>query len=51
MAVANVLHRRYGDEADVAIVVGGSAHRYHHLAGSVGCTIVRSDRFPVTVVP
>jgi len=36
MAVANVLQRRYGAEADVAIVVGGSAHRYHRLAGSVG---------------
>ncbi len=51
VAVANVLHRRYGDEAEVAIVVGGSAHRDHHLVGSVGSTVVRSDHFPVTVVP
>jgi nucleotide-binding universal stress UspA family protein len=51
MAVANVLQRRYGAEAEVAIVVGGSAHRYHHLAGSVGASVARADRFPVLVVP
>jgi nucleotide-binding universal stress UspA family protein len=51
MAVANVLHRRYGAEAEVAIIVGGSAHRYHRLAGSVGASVARADRFPVLVVP
>ena len=51
MAVATDLHGRYGDTAEVVIVVGGSAHRYHRLAGSVGSSVVRSDRFPVMVVP
>ena len=50
-AVAEVLRRRYGDAVEVAIVVGGSAHRYHHLVGSVASSVVRSDQFPVTVVP
>ena len=51
MAVATDLHGRYGDTAEVVIVVGGSAQRYHRLAGSVGSSVVRSDRFPVMVVP
>ena len=49
-AVATDPHGRYGNTAEVVIVVGGSAHRYHHLAGSVGSSVVRSDRFPVMVV-
>jgi nucleotide-binding universal stress UspA family protein len=51
MAVAADLHQQYGDSAEIVIVVGGSAHRYHHLAGSVGASVVRSDQFPVMVVP
>ena len=51
MKVADDLHRRYGDEADIVIVVGGSAQWYHHLAGAVGSSVARSDRFRVMVVP
>jgi len=51
MAVAADLQARFGNTAEVVIVVGGSAHRYHQLAGSVGASVVRSDRFPVMVVP
>src|SRR4051812_26526620 len=43
LAVATDLHAHYGDTAEVVIVVGGSAHRYHHLAGSVGSCVVRAD--------
>jgi nucleotide-binding universal stress UspA family protein len=44
-------HRRYGDTADIVIIVGGSAHRYHHFAGSVALSVARADAFPVLVVP
>jgi hypothetical protein len=50
-AVAADAHRRYGDSAEIVIVVGGSAHRYHHVTGSVGSNVARSDTFPVLVVP
>jgi nucleotide-binding universal stress UspA family protein len=50
-AVADDVQRRYGDTAEVIIVMGGSTHRYHHLAGSVGSTVVRSHAFPALVVP
>jgi nucleotide-binding universal stress UspA family protein len=50
-AVADDLHLRYGDTAEIVIVMGGSAHRYHHLAGSVGSSIIRSDSFPALAVP
>jgi nucleotide-binding universal stress UspA family protein len=51
VAVATDMHDRYGDSAEIVIVVGGSAHRFHHLAGSVGSGVVRSRRFPVMTVP
>ena len=51
MAVAAELRGRYGDAADIAIVVGGPGHRYHHMVGSVGAALVHADRFPVIVVP
>ena len=51
LAVAADLRRQYGNTADVAIVVGGPAHRYHHLVGSVGASLVHTDRFAVIVVP
>ena len=50
-AVAAELHRRYGETARVVIVVGSSAHWYHHIAGSVALGIVRADTFPALVVP
>ena len=50
LAVAVELYGQYGDSADVIIVVGGPAHRYHHLVGSVGVSLVHTDRFPVMVV-
>ena len=50
-AVAADVHAQYGDTVEVVIVVGGSAHRYHHVAGSVGSSVVRSDAFPALVVP
>jgi nucleotide-binding universal stress UspA family protein len=50
-AVAADLRRRYGDTAEIVIVVGGPAHRYHHVAGSVAASVVRADAFPALVVP
>ena len=50
-AVAADLHRRYGDTVEIVIVVGDSAHRYHHVAGSVSSGIVRGATFPALVVP
>jgi nucleotide-binding universal stress UspA family protein len=50
LAVAAEVHRLYGDSADVIIAVGGPSRRYHHLVGSVGVSLVHTDRFPVVVV-
>jgi nucleotide-binding universal stress UspA family protein len=51
LAVAADLRSLYGDSAEVVIAVGGPSHRYHHLVGSVGASLARTDRFPVIVVP
>ncbi len=51
LAAADELHDRYGDSEHIAIVVGGPAHRLHHLVGSVSAGLARSSRFPVIVVP
>ena len=51
MAVAAELRDRYRGEAEIVIVVGGPTSWRHHLAGSVGTSIARRDRFPVVVVP
>ena len=51
LGVAAEVDREYGGSADVVIAVGGPLHRYHHLVGSVGVSLVHSDRFPVVVVP
>ena len=51
MAVASDLQEQYGDAAEILVVVGGSAHRVHHVAGGVGSSVARSDRVPVLVVP
>jgi nucleotide-binding universal stress UspA family protein len=50
-AVADELRRQYGPHARVAVIVGGSAHKYHDLLGSVSMNLERLDRFPVMVVP
>jgi nucleotide-binding universal stress UspA family protein len=50
-AVASELHSRYGETAEIVIVIGGSAHWYHHIAGSVALSVVRADAFPALVVP
>jgi nucleotide-binding universal stress UspA family protein len=50
-ATASEIDDRYNGNADIVIVAGGSAHWYHRVAGSVGATLVRHDRFPVIVVP
>jgi nucleotide-binding universal stress UspA family protein len=50
-AVAAELRSRYGDTAEIVMVVGGSAHWYHHVAGSVALGVVRADTFPALVVP
>ncbi len=50
-AVADELARRYGPEARIGVIVGGSAHRYHRFMGSVSMNLERADRFPVMVVP
>jgi hypothetical protein len=50
-AVAADVHRRFGDTVEIVMVVGGSAHRYHHIAGSVASSVVRADSFPTLVVP
>ena len=51
LAVAADMKRQYGNTADIAIAVGGPAHRYHHVVGSVGASLVHTDRFAVIVVP
>jgi nucleotide-binding universal stress UspA family protein len=51
LAAAAEVYRQYGDSPDVIIAVGGPSHRYHHLVGSVGVSLVHADRFPVLVVP
>ncbi len=50
-AVADDVQRRYGDTAEIIIVMGASAHHHHHLPGSVGSSVVRSQTFPALVVP
>jgi hypothetical protein len=50
-AVADELRRHNGPQARVAVIVGGSAHKYHHVLGSVSMNLERLDRFPVMVVP
>lgn len=51
LELAREFKDRYGDSKDIGLVVGGAAHRYHRLAGSVGASLARADRFPLVVVP
>jgi len=51
IAAGRDLRRQHGPEAAVVIVVGRSAHRYHHVAGSVTQALERHNDFPVIVVP
>lgn len=48
---AGDLDRRYGPQATIVLVVGGSSHRIHRLVGSVSSHLERVDRYPVVVVP
>ena len=50
-AVADELRRQHGPQSRVAVIVGGSAHKYHRVLGSVSMNLERVDRFPVMVVP
>lgn len=45
LTAAKELRDRYRDTKDVAIVVGGPAHHYHHFVGSVSASLARSGRF------
>lgn len=49
--VADEVRRQHGPRARIAVVVGGSAHRYHRVLGSVSMNLERVDRYPVVVVP
>jgi nucleotide-binding universal stress UspA family protein len=51
LAAASDLRRRFEGAAEVVVVLGGSAHKFHRVAGSVGAAVVRHDRFPIVVVP
>lgn len=51
IAAADELQQAWGRSTPLLLVVGGSAHRYHRLLGSVSSNIERLDRFPVLVVP
>lgn len=50
-AVADELRRLHGREARIVMIVGGSAHKFHRVFGSVSMSLERDDRFPVVVVP
>jgi nucleotide-binding universal stress UspA family protein len=51
IATSHELHDRYGDSAWIAIVVGGSSHRHHYWGGSVAASLIRTNRFPIVVIP
>jgi nucleotide-binding universal stress UspA family protein len=51
IAVADELRQRHGPQARIVLIVGGSAHKYHRVIGSVSSNLERVDRFPVVVVP
>jgi nucleotide-binding universal stress UspA family protein len=51
IAVADELHRDYGSDSNVVIVVGGAEHAYHHILGSVPVALVRHATYPILVMP
>lgn len=51
IAVADELRQRHGPQARIVLIVGGSAHKYHRVIGSVSSNLERVDRFAVVVVP
>jgi nucleotide-binding universal stress UspA family protein len=51
LEVAGDLRRRNGPDASVVIVIGRSAHRYHHVVGSVSHSLERQNRFPILIIP
>jgi nucleotide-binding universal stress UspA family protein len=50
-AAAAELQDELGQDATVVIVVGGSAHAYHQVMGSVPVALARQPHFPLLVVP
>jgi nucleotide-binding universal stress UspA family protein len=51
-AAARELRSEHGPDATIVIIVGGSTHRAHHIAGSVAVALARADTgFPFLVVP
>jgi hypothetical protein len=47
IGVADELRQRHGPQARIALIVGGSAHKYHRVIGSVSSNLERVDRFSV----
>lgn len=50
-AVADELRLQRGPDATVVIVVGRSAHGYHHVFGSVPHALERQDHYPLIIIP
>jgi len=50
-AVADELRLQRGPDATVVIVVGRSAHGYHHVLGSVPHALERHDHYPLVIIP
>jgi nucleotide-binding universal stress UspA family protein len=51
LAPDNVLARVADESRADAVIVGASAQAGHRLLGSVAVRLVRTGRWPVTVVP
>lgn len=51
LAVADALHAEHGPVATVVLIIGRSAHKYHHVAGSVAHALEWQDRYPLVVLP
>jgi nucleotide-binding universal stress UspA family protein len=51
IAAAQEVRDCHRDSASVGIVVGGPTHRHHHSKGSVAASLIRTNRFPVLVIP
>jgi nucleotide-binding universal stress UspA family protein len=50
-AAAGDVRMDLGPDATVVIVVGGSAHAYHQVMGSVPVALARQHHYPLLVVP
>jgi nucleotide-binding universal stress UspA family protein len=51
IAVAEELSEQHDGDANVVIIVGGSAHNHHGIDASVASSLVRRNSFPVIAVP